>query len=256
MFAAVKAQQNCSQTNGNSWYSSPGLEILHVNWRKISLSPCGLSHTSTHTPPLLSSMSPQIRSSITLAPKTRSPCVHITPQNVDHNREADESTHTLFGLRTLPPPLELPVTPMAERCRHIPGTLDCAQQWAGSGGSLTCLLASPPWREVSGRGGVFSTVVRIAYCTHTSSFRAHSQICGRGVTAPPSFCQVVSKQQGRRWTSAQRKRNVTGGSASNKTLNLWTYSPLWKNTFIIRQEWGHSFSLQHPLQQIGRAAYR
>lgn len=40
----------------------------------------------------------------------------------------------MFGLCTPPPPLALPVTPLAERCRHIPGTSDCAQQRAGSGG--------------------------------------------------------------------------------------------------------------------------
>lgn len=232
MFASAAAQQNCSQTNCNSWSNrQQGLEILHVNWTKISLSPCGLSHTSTYAPPLLSSTSLQIKSSISLAPKTRSPCVHITPQNVDHNREAGESTHTVWGVF----PAASSRAPCDAVGREVPThSWHVGQRSAVGGvrGSLTCPLASPPWREVSRRGGVFGTVARIAYCARISSFRAHSQIRGRGVTAPPSFCQAVSKQQGMRWTSTQKKRNVTGGSASNKTLNLWTYSPLYRKKSI------------------------
>lgn len=200
----------------------PGLEILHVNWTKISLSPWRLSHTSTYPPPLLSSMSLQI---ITFAPKTHSPCVHITPQNVDHSREAGKSTHTVWVAFSAAS--SRAVTRLAERCRHIPGTSDCAQQRAELGGHSPARWPHLLWREVSGRGGVFGTVARISYCTRISSFRAHSQIGGRGVTAPPSFCQAVFKQQGRRWTSTQKKRNVSGASANNKTLNLWTYSSLY-----------------------------
>lgn len=202
----------------------PGLEILQIGQKYPYHPAVFLTHPQTH---LLFCPPCPFRSSITFAPKTRSPCVHITPQNVDHSREAGKSTHTLFGLRFPPPPLALPVTRLAERCRHIPGTSDCAQQRAGLGGHSPARWPHLLWREVSGRGGVFGTVARMSYCTRISSFRAHSQIGGRGVTAPPSFCQAVFKQQGRRWTSTQKKRNVSGASANNKTLNLWTYGSLY-----------------------------
>lgn len=132
----------------------PGLEILHVNWTKISLSPRGLSHTSTYTPPLLSSMSLQIRSSITFAPKTCSPCVRITPQNVDRSREAGESTHTawvVFSATSSRTPCDAVGREVPTHSWHV-GLRSAA---GGVRGSLTCPLASPPLARGERERGCF-----------------------------------------------------------------------------------------------------
>lgn len=185
----VAVGQNCSQT----WAASC------INWTKMSLS--SLSTHLLFCSALCIPLDQVIHHSHS---KNSLPYIHITPQNVDHNTEAGSNTRTLFGQRQpacFPPPPHPPfVTWLGRRWGHILGMSSWPPQQAGS--RVTHLSA--------GRVEVFFRAVAwIPSCTHTSSFKAHSQICGRGVTAPPGFCQAVSRQQERRWMSAYRKRNVT-----------------------------------------------